>query len=188
MKKIFFITALYLVFFGVHAPNLWSQNSASQSGIDISFTYNRLSGSASNQYAVWIEDNRGNLIRTLFATRYTASGGWQRRPNSIPLWVKQSGLSSLNKAEVDVFTGATPRTGAVSYRWDGTDKNGRQATAGEYRVFLEATLRNENKVLYSAPFTLGSSTAAEATVRTEYFGNDTRDRNMIENVRVLYRP
>jgi hypothetical protein len=68
------------------------------------------------------------------------------------------------------------------------DKNGRQAAAGEYQVFLEATLRNENRVLYSAAFTQGSNTAAEPAVKIEYFGNSTRERGMIENDKVLYRP
>ena len=142
MKRILCIAVFGLVFFRLPA-----QNAVPQSGVEISFVFNRQSGFASNQFAVWIEDGRGNHVRTLFATRFTASGGWQRRPLSIPLWVRQSGLSALNSREIDGFSGATPRTGAVSYRWDGRDRNGNPAAVGEYTVFLEATLRNENRVL-----------------------------------------
>ena len=102
--------------------------------------------------------------------------------------VEKSGLSGLAKNDIDAFSGATPRTGALSYRWDGRDKNGNPAAPGEYIVFLEATLRGENRVLYSAPFRMGSGSPVEAEVKTQYFGSRTGERNMIGNVRVLYRP
>ena len=186
MKKFFcfciFCAALSLVCLQAQTAN---------AAMEITFSLSRQFGTSSNQFAVWIEDSRGNFIKTLYATRFTASGGWQRRPLSIPLWVKQSGLSALNKADIDAFTAATPRSGALSYRWDGTDKNGRVVSPGEYLVFLEATLRSENHVLYSAPFTLrgaGSGSSAEATVKTVYSGSGTREHDMIQNVKVVYRP
>jgi hypothetical protein len=184
MKKVFFGMVFCLALSGIHA-----QDSVS-TGIEISFKYNRQSGAASNQFAVWIEDSEGKLVRTLFATRYTASGGWEKRPLSIPLWVKQSEIASLSKKDVDAFTGATPRASSstLKYRWDGTDKNGNRAAAGEYRVFLEATIRNENKVIYSASFTLTGSTAREMTIRTQYFGNRSMEQKMIEGVQVFYIP
>jgi hypothetical protein len=162
---------------------------SSPASAEISFTFNRQTGSSSNQYAVWVEDSRGNLVKTLYATRYTANGGWERRPQSIPLWVNRSGLSTMAKRDIDAITGATPRTGTQSYRWDGTDKNGNPLAAGEYQVFLEATLRGENRVIYSAPIPLGSDTGSqgEAQVKAEYFGSGTSERNMIEGVKVVYR-
>jgi len=191
MKKICFITVFCLV---LSCTQIATQNSANPANTnpasaEISFVFNRQSGSSSNQYAVWVEDSRGNLVKTLYATRYTANGGWERRAQSIPLWVSKSGLSTMAKKDIDAFTGATPRTGTQNYRWDGTDKNGNRLAAGEYRVFLEATLRGENRVLYSATVTLGSGSdsPAEAQVRTEYFGNSTSERGMIEGVRVVYR-
>ena len=183
MKKVFFFLLLCLALSLAYA-----QNAASFSGLEISFNFTRQSGFSSNQYAVWIEDGRGGYVTTLFATNYTASGGWRRRPQSIPDWVRRSGLSSLNRREVDAFSGATPRTGTLSYRWDGRDRNGNPLPPGEYRVFLEATLRGENRLLCSAPFTLGSSNPAEAEVTTEYFGSGTSERGMIQGVRVFYRP
>ena len=162
---------------------------ANPADVEISFVFNRQTGSSSNQYAVWVEDSSGSLVKTLYATRYTANGGWERRPQSIPLWVSKSGLSTMPKKDIDAFTSATPRTGSLSYGWDGTDKNGNRLAAGEYRIFLEATLRGENRVLYSASVTLGSGSGSpvEAQVRAEYFGSSTRERGMIEGVRVVYR-
>jgi hypothetical protein len=191
MKKVCFIAVFCLVLSCTQiAPqNTANPANANAASAEISFVFNRQSGSSSNQYAVWVEDSSGNFIKTLYATRYTANGGWERRPQSIPLWVSRSGLSTMPKKDIDAITAATPRTGTQNYRWDGTDKNGNRLAAGEYRIFLEATLRGDNRVLYSASVTLGSGSGSnvEAQVRTEYFGSGTSERRMIEGVRVVYR-
>ena len=96
----------------------------------ISFDYERISGPASNQWAVWIEDMDGNLIRTLYATAWTADGGYKTRPDSIALWAEKSGLASMSKDEVDAISGATPRAGTQSYVWDLTDANGNTVAPG----------------------------------------------------------
>ncbi|GHV73626.1 hypothetical protein AGMMS49940_09280 [Spirochaetia bacterium] len=157
---------------------------------ELSFSYTRQNGSGSNQFAVWIEDAKGNCVKTLYATRFTATGGWERRPLSILQWVKQSGLANLDKSQIDAFTGPTPQPGKLTYGWDGTNQSGRAVPAGEYRLFLEATLRNENRVVYSAVVPLSGGAIGRrrnAEITTEYFGNDTADRGMIDGVRVLVR-
>ena len=185
MKKLLFVAVFCFLFSLTH---LVAQSSGS--AVEISFSYNRMSGFSSNQFAVWIEEGNGKFVRTLFATKFTASGGWAKRAFSLPQWVGKSGLSGLNKKDVDAFSGATPRAGALSYRWDGTDSNGVRMAPGDYRIFLEATLREDSRVLYSASFTLGSGTGnpTEADIRSVYFGGRTFERTMIENVKVLYRP
>jgi len=191
MKKVLFIAVFCSVLSLACAANQGSANpaNANPASAEISFTFNRQSGSSSNQYAVWIEDSSGNFVKTLYATRYTANGGWERRPQSIPLWVSKSGLSALPKKDIDAFSGATPRTGTQSYRWDGTDKNGNPLPSGEYQLFLEATLRGDNRVLYSASITLGNSQGipTETFVAARYFGSSTSEWGMIEDVRVAYR-
>jgi len=91
-----------------------TQQSAYDAAAEITFTFTRQSGSASNQYAIWIEDAQGQFVKTLYAARWTANGGWNRRPTSIPLWVKQSGLSAIPRELTDTVSGATPRTGELS--------------------------------------------------------------------------
>jgi len=55
--------------------------------VAISFGYVKQSGSASNQFAVWIEDMSGNYLQTVFATRWTANGGFnltcEKSPGSV---------------------------------------------------------------------------------------------------------
>ena len=195
MNKLFFILIIMFTFFSC-APNQQSaqiaaQNSGPQTTVtvdpaaEISFTFTRQSGAASNQYAIWIEDAQGQYVKTIFATRWTANGGYKNRPTSIPLWVKQSKLSTIPKTQVDAVSGATPPTSSVTYKWDGTDYNGAAAAAGDYVLILEGTLRWENQAYYRAPIALGQGAAA-AQVSVEYTGaRDTNaERAMFRDVRV----
>ncbi len=153
--------------------------------VEISLTYQRLSGSASNQYAIWIEDETGSYVCTLYATRFTADGGWERRPLSLARWVKVSALPEMTPAAVDTFSGATPRPGEQIYVWDCTNDAGDEVPAGKYVVCVEGTLRNEDVVIYTALVEIGGP-SAEAEVQTEYFGKETEDRTMLGDVRVTY--
>ncbi|MCL2721190.1 MAG: DUF2271 domain-containing protein [Treponema sp.] len=153
---------------------------------EITFIFTRQSGSASNQYAIWIEDAQGQFIKTLYATRWTANGGFNRRPTSIPLWVNRSGLSETPHEMIDTVSGATPRTGAVTYTWDGTNSRGVNVPAGNYVLVMEGTLRWENQVYYRAPITLGRG-ASTPQVSVEYVSGDrdtTAERSMISDVTV----
>ena len=178
MKRISFIFILLVFILSCAAAQQTPQQAA-----EITFTFTRQTGSASNQFAVWIENAQGQYVKTLYATKYTANGGWKRRAASIPVWVKKSGLSDMTSAQVDALTGATPRTGNLTYTWDGTDSKGAAVPAGEYVIFLEATLRWENQVLYRAPIRLGQGPASPE-VGVEYTGDPGAERIMIGDVKV----
>ena len=178
MKKYLFV---FVLLFAVLACT-GAQQKTPQAAAELTFSYTRLSGSASNQFAVWVEDSQGKHIKTLYATKYTANGGWKRRETSIPVWVKKSGLADLTGAQVDAVTGATPKTGTLTYTWDGTDSSGKAVPAGNYVLYLEGTLRWENQVLYRAPINFGKG-AASAEVKVEYKGDAGADRSMIGDVK-----
>jgi hypothetical protein len=179
MKKYLFILLLLVTILACTD----AQEKTTKAVAELSFTYTRLSGMASNQFAVWVEDEQGKFVKTLYATKFTAKGGWKRRETSIPVWVKKSGLANLTGAQVDAITGATPKKGTLVYTWDGADSNGKAVSAGNYILFLEGTLRRENQVLYRAPISLGKVSAA-AEVSPEYKGDATADRGMISDVKV----
>jgi hypothetical protein len=159
----------------------------SPGAVEIRFSYLRQPGSGSNQFAVWVEDTRNRVIKTIYATRFTAQGGWERRPQSIPQWVKQSGLAQMNQAEIDAFTTATPPSGFLRYQWDGTDQKGAPVPQGTYQVYVEASLRGENRVVYQAPVEIGGG-MREIQATTRYFGSSGAERNMIGPVTVQYKP
>jgi len=149
--------------------------------VELTFNFTRQSGHATNQFAVWIEDANGQHIKTIYATRFTANGGWRRRPDTIPYWVRQSNISGMTKEKIDVVSGATPKTGTQNFIWDGTDSNGIIAPDGDYTLLLEGTLRWKNQVIYRVPVQLGRGAAlTEASV--EYSGDFITERSMINNV------
>ena len=160
-----------------------SQPAEADSVAELSFTFTRQSGLANNQFAVWVEDNQGRHVKTLYATRFTANGGWRRRNMSLPQWVRQSGLANMSQTQTDAFSSATPGTGALTYRWDGTDSQNSTLPSGDYVIFLEGNHRWENRVIYRAPIRLGQGAMA-AQVINEYIGDDERGRAMISSVAV----
>ncbi len=143
--------------------------------LSITLEYEKQSGYASNQYAVWIEDMYGNYIDTLYATRYTANGGYKNRPDSIPTWVEKSGLADMKKSEVDAVAGATPDSGIQTYTWDLADADGGIVPDGEYKFFVEGSLRWKNRVVYSGTIIIGrnsSQTTVEADASYVFEASD----------------
>jgi hypothetical protein len=142
--------------------------------VSVSFSFEKQQGYASNQFAVWVEDMDGNLVKTLYVTKFTAKGGFEQRPDAIPVWVERAGIAQ--GSEVDAVTGATPKTGNVSFVWDLTDESGARVADGTYSYFVEGTLRWKNHVLFTGEITLdGSATTSEATAEYTYAASDDAD-------------
>jgi len=163
----------------------------------ISFEYTRQTGPASNQHAVWIEDMDGNLITSLFASRWTAEGGFATRPDSIAIWAERAGLVEMSSDDVDAVAGATPRSGMQHYIWYLTDLNGDTVTQGEYMFFVEGTLRWKNYVLYSGVITVGDNPSTsqgnallhhEGSDRYDALTLDSIENNMIGPVTATFTP
>ena len=56
--------------------------------VSISFDFTKKFGLASNQFAVWVETEKGMLVKNLFVTDFMAGKGWKKRPESLPSWRK----------------------------------------------------------------------------------------------------
>jgi len=86
------------------------------------------------QLAVWIENNQGNYISTLFATDKSVRNNWQSapkegRPETLPVWNYKR---QNNFEQVDIISSATPK-GAVNIQIDNTSLTDGQ----EYNIYLE---------------------------------------------------
>ena len=164
----------------------------------VAFRYERQSGAASNQYAVWVEDESAQLIKTLYVTKWTAGGGYKSRPDSIALWVEKSGLASMSANEVDAVSGPTPAAGVQSYTWDLTGADGEAVPPGTYTVFVEGTLRWKNRVIYSGvihiddagkvtpPEQTEANFSYEASDRSTALTEDSPETKMISEVAVHF--
>jgi len=62
------------------ASGLFAQAQESVPSVEISFQFSWQSGYATNQFAVWVEDASGNVVKTLDATSYAATGDWTSPP------------------------------------------------------------------------------------------------------------
>ena len=78
------------------------------------------------QLAVWLEDEQGRYIKTLYVTQKASGISWifapkEGRPESLPVWYhaskhaskKTAASSSSDKKEIDAVTSATPKGGLV---------------------------------------------------------------------------
>ncbi|MDR3271199.1 MAG: DUF2271 domain-containing protein [Peptococcaceae bacterium] len=172
-----------------------SAQSVATGEVTIAFDYQNQSGHASNQFAVWIEDADGRYVKTLYATRFTANGGYKNRPDSIPVWVEKTGLADIEN--VDAITGATPKSGTLVYTWDLTGVDGAPVPASTYHFFVEGSLRWKNRVLYTGALKIGGGAATvEAEARFIYeaspdqpaLNDDSPEHDMIGAVMAVYTP
>lgn len=151
--------------------------------VEIRFPFKRQPGLASNQFAVWIEDDRGAFVKTLFATRFTARGGYKKRPQALSTWVRRSALEE----PPDAVSAPTPRSGELSYVWDCRDRGGSLVPPGEYRFFVEGTLFWESLVLWSGRIVIGGP-SDRAVATPEYSSEADKNRSMIGPVEASYIP
>lgn len=165
--------------------------------LEVSFNYQKLPGPGSNQYAVWIENDKGDVVRTLFVTSYTTKGrtrpgeepmrGYVKRPNCVPTWVKQAKAAEQNDQQLDAFTGATPKTGGTQiFTWDFTDQQGKAVKKGTYKVFVEATLYQASDIIYTGTFSTKDK-AGEIKLTSTLTEPDEKHKDMVTNVKAVLK-
>ena len=188
MKKVLFILAMCAV------PALMAFLAPKAGDLEISFNYDKKPGAGSNQYAVWIENAQGEVVKTLFVTQFTSKGrsrggakaerGYTFRPTCMPTWVKHVDAENLSDEQMDAFTGATPASSGVqTFIWDFTDQAGKPVPAGEYRFYVEATYNGPSIVTYTGTVSSGQK-AGDLEFKTEYVEESEDRKDMISDVRV----
>lgn len=165
-----------------------SAGQESSGTVTISYVLHKIPTIASNQIAVWIEDKDGNYVKTLFATQFTARGGFKKRLQSLPEWIKTSDWENRSQAEIDAVSGATQRAGTNELLWDLTDNTGKTVAAGTYVYKIEGIIYWENRVIWQGKINVGgerNTSIAEAT----YFPQDANERGiLLEQVKAVYSP
>ena len=167
MKLTKIITAVLAVMLAVPAMG---QNKGKS--LEVSFNYEKQGGPGSNQYAVWIENDKGNVVKTLFVTSFTAKGrargnapaqrGYVMRPACVPTWVKVAKASEQ------------------------TDQQGKAVPQGTYKVFVEATLYNNSDIIYSGTFSTKDK-AGNVTLTSKLTEPDEQHKNMVTNVKAVLK-
>ncbi|MEV0821826.1 DUF2271 domain-containing protein [Nonomuraea rubra] len=156
--------------------------------VRIDYQLNRLPRLASNQLAIWIEDARGRYVRTLFATSFTANGGFERRPMSLPLWRQASGWESATDSEVKAASRPAQESGRQSVYWDTTDRSGKPVPPGSYTYRVEGNVVWEKRVLFTGSIEVGDTPHA-SLARVEFLPADTgQEPALVADVRAGYSP
>ena len=153
--------------------------------LTVKFEYKHYPTLATGQYAIWIENAAGQLVRTVFVTRFTGRGGYNNRPDCCPTWVSKANPQTHDSDEVDGYTGATPQNGQLQHVWDGKDDSGNVVANGTYRVCLEGTLYWSSRVLYQGAFALGGESTQVALTQGNNSDEQT-NRDMLTNVTAEY--
>ena len=71
------------------------------------------------QFSVWLEDENGNFIRTLYVTQRAGKKNWrlspkEGRPESLPVWYhKSKNKKTIAEIALDAVTSATPKGGII---------------------------------------------------------------------------
>jgi hypothetical protein len=122
---------------------------------------------ASNQIAFWIEDERGNYVKTLRASSFTAGGGYKMRPEALPEWRKASDWVHAPKAEVNQVKLPEQDSGTHTVYWDCTDASGKAVKPGTYVFKVEGNIYWQNRVVYTGKITIGKNNG-ESTAQASY--------------------
>ncbi len=184
--------ALMLMAALISLPMAAQNSSKNAKSVELSFNYEKQSGAGSNQWAVWIENSKGEVVRTLYVSSFTTKGrgsmngqrrrGYTFRPTCVPTWVKNAKAEDMTDEQIDAVTGATPSaSGQQTYTWDFKDAQGKDVPAGEYKICLEATLYFESIILYSGTFSTKDK-AGEIKLTSTLTQEDEKHKNMITGV------
>lgn len=117
--------------------------------VAVSLDYQKRDSYYTNQFAIWIEDDTGHFVKTVYVTSFTANGGYEKREDALPIWVERSDIQAASSEAIDAISGPTPKSGSLMYIWDLTDEKGKAVAAGTYHFYVEATVYQESRILYS---------------------------------------
>lgn len=184
MKKI--ILTIFMIFAVSYINENYAQSSSKK--VNISFDYTRREGYASNQIAIWAEDNRGNYVTTIYVTDFTGKReGWTYRKNSLNNWQKKANVANMDKKLIDAVSKPTPKQGKVNIVWDCKDSNGQLLKDGSYKIIVEATIYQDNNVVYTSNINIGNN-ANSQKAEPKYSKKEAKDMDIIKNVNVSFMP
>ncbi len=154
--------------------------------VEVDFDYKEMSGFASNQFALWVENENSNVVKTLFATDFTAAKrGYKKREQSLNNWVAAAKPDKMTDSEIDAVSGATPKSGTQHFTWDLTDRQGQKVPDGKYFIKLEATFFAGSNAVYTGTIDLSKATTGPLDVVLERSEPDnSKNANMIQNVKM----
>ncbi len=157
-RSLLYLGALGLLGVGTGSAVSFQANVAPAAGqqargvLEISFLFNKAEGVVpSYQIAIWLEDETGKYIKTLFVSEYLAGPGIGLGV-VCPDWVKQAHWDKVDDAEFDAATRPTPPVGTNIMKFD-CNKMG--ILPGTYRFCVQAHINENYNILYRGKIAVG---------------------------------
>jgi flagellar hook assembly protein FlgD len=95
-------------------------------------------------------------------------------------------LSGGTAPAADATSGATPKSGLLTFTWDCTDQDGQPVPAGEYHFLVEGTIFWKDAILFEGVITVGSGEST-AQAAASYTTEEAKKSDMITGVEAIYK-
>lgn len=143
---------------------------------------------ASNQIAIWIEDEKGNYVTTIRASSFTAGGGYKIRPESLPEWRKAANWSHASQQEVRKVRLAEQPAGQHFVYWDCADASGKAVKPGTYVYKVEGNIYWANRVVFTGKINVGKNPGANTAAVQFKPANAKSNGRLLANVNATFDP
>ncbi len=153
--------------------------------IEVSFLYMPPASGVEPTYhtAMWLEDAKGNLVKTLYVSQELSSGEY-RMGEACPDWIKQAHWEKAPKSEVDAVTAPTPSVGSESKTFD-LGKLG--VPAGPYQFKFQVHITERHNVLHRGALTVGPESQAVKLETVVGPGKVSATDQFVRDVDVRYK-
>lgn len=122
--------------------------------LDVSFVYMAPTTiEPSYHTAMWLEDEQGVLVKTLYVTNDLSTTGY-KVGDACPDWVKQAHWETAEKSAVDAVTGPTPMVGAGRRAFDLAALG---VAPGRYRFNLQVHITDAYNIRYRGVVIIGGA-------------------------------
>ena len=151
----------------------------------LQISYLVTSDDASRFTAVWLENEGGELVKTLFVSSELAQGAFTVEGDICPDWIKKSHWEKATQAEVDAVSGPTPTVGSGSFSFD-LKKHG--LLPGVYSFCLQIHIPDNYNILYKGQIRLGEK---PAEAQAEVFYSPARyatAEDLLRDVKARFTP
>lgn len=190
MKKIIITILLSLLTFTVSCAEAPTLPKYTGERVEINFTYTKRAGMWSNQFVLWIEDNTGKYIKTIYLTEGMFKKElYKKREQALANWKKKVDVNNISDEEIDSFSYATPKVknSSLRYAWDLKDKNGVKVPDGTYKFLLEGTIYKDHYVIYSGDIVVSGNMQTVKINTTPYYSTENaKQSDMLSQVYAEY--
>lgn len=171
--------------FSAYAADQKTKSDVLKNSVVVTYDLFKIPSNGSNQVAIWVEDTSGNFVQTLYATKFTATGGYVKRPASLKTWVVKSDWENATKDEIDGISSATPAAGPQKVVWNCKNKSGVLVPDVFYKICMEGNLRS-GKMMYAKALIKIGKNGKKVVANMSYEPEDGKAEPLFENVLVEF--